>query len=151
MANKTRTSVYDEGRAMTKQVTYYVLRPNGSSAECSDHLETSLETYAEKRDAKVVSGSPQQMLDAYQRDGANPARAVFVVPGGSALRMRYDPEMRKIEGELLRAVSLGAAYLGICAGGYIGSSEGRFEVPFGKPEIGAMLGVARGLVAQVPA
>jgi glutamine amidotransferase-like uncharacterized protein len=136
---------------MTKKVTYYLLRPNGSDPECSDRLESALETYAKTHEASVVSGTPQRMLDAYHRDGADPARAVFVVPGGSALRMRYDPNMCKIEHELVRAVSLGAAYLGICAGGYIGSGQGRFQVPFSKPEIGAMLGVARGLLAHVPA
>jgi glutamine amidotransferase-like uncharacterized protein len=91
------------------------------------------------------------MMQAYQRDGADPSRAVFVVPGGSALSMRYDAKMRSIEGELVRAVSLGAAYLGVCAGGYLGAGRGQFQVPFSKPEIGAMLGVARGFVAEAPA
>jgi glutamine amidotransferase-like uncharacterized protein len=133
------------------KLTYYLLKPNGSEPECADRLKAALETFATEHDANVVSGSPQQMIDAYHRDGRDPTRAVFVVPGGSALSMRYDAGMCKIEDELRRAVSLGAAYLGICAGGYIASRQGQFEVPFGKPEIGAMLGLARGLVAEVPA
>jgi glutamine amidotransferase-like uncharacterized protein len=135
---------------MTK-VTYYLMKPRGSDPECSDRLETALKTFAEKHEASVVAGSPDTMMQAYHRDGADPSRAVFVVPGGSALSMRYDASMCRIEDELVRAVSLGAAYLGICAGGYLGAGRGRIEVPFSKPEIGAMLGVARGLVAEVPA
>jgi glutamine amidotransferase-like uncharacterized protein len=133
------------------KVTYYLLKARGSDQECSDRLETALKTFADKHDASVVAGSPDTMMEAYYRDGADPSRAVFVVPGGSALSMRYDKNMCSIEQELVRAVSLGAAYLGICAGGYLGAGHGRIEMPFSKPEIGAMLGVARGLVADVPA
>jgi glutamine amidotransferase-like uncharacterized protein len=133
------------------KVTYYLLKPRGSDPECSDRLETALKTFAEKHEASVVAGSPDAMMDAYHRDGADPSRSVFVVPGGSALSMRYDSRMCNIEDELVRAVSLGAAYLGVCAGGYLGAGRGRIELSFSKPEIGAMLGVARGMVAEVPA
>lgn len=133
------------------KVTYYLMKPAGSDTECSDRLEHALKAFAEKHGASVAAGPPETMMNAYHRDGADPSRAVFVVPGGSALRMRYDASMCSIEDELVRAVKLGAAYLGICAGGYLGAGRGRIAVPFTKPEIGAMLGVARGLVADVPA
>jgi glutamine amidotransferase-like uncharacterized protein len=132
------------------KTTYYVLRPTGSDAESLNGLRTALERFADKHDAKVVVGSPEEAWAAYQTDGADPTRSVFAIPGGGAYQMLWDPGLQKIQAELTRAVSLGAAYLGICAGAYLAADRGRTNFDL-MPLVAPMLGIAKGLTATGPA